>query len=210
MNSLAYFQRVAGDWDAMRAEFFPERLRDEALRAAGVFAGARAADVGAGTGFVTEALLAAGCEVLAVDQSQAMLERLAAKFGPEARLRTLAGADGALPLAPGTLDFVFANMYLHHVEDPAAAIAEMARALAPGGALVVTDLDEHRFEFLRVEQHDRWMGFDRRDVERWFRAAGLVDVGVGCAGADCCSDSCSGQAPASISIFLAKGRKARG
>jgi ubiquinone/menaquinone biosynthesis C-methylase UbiE len=60
-------------------------------------------------------------------------------------------------------------MYLHHVELPSEAIKEMVRILKPGGKLVVTDLDEHAFEFLKEEHHDKWMGFRRDDIERWFK-----------------------------------------
>jgi ubiquinone/menaquinone biosynthesis C-methylase UbiE len=64
------------------------------------------------------------------------------------------------------VDYVFANMYLHHVEQPVAAIREMARILKARGKLV--DLDEHNFESLRTEQHDRWPGFYREEVRQWF------------------------------------------
>jgi ubiquinone/menaquinone biosynthesis C-methylase UbiE len=62
-------------------------------------------------------------------------------------------------------DYVFANMLLHHTESPAAVLGEMTRVLKPGGWVVVTDLDKHNFVFLRTEQHDRWMGFDRAVVQ---------------------------------------------
>ena len=43
-------------------------------------------------------------------------------------------SDGdSLPVGDGVFDAVFANMYLHHAPDPAAAIIELARVLKPGG-----------------------------------------------------------------------------
>jgi ubiquinone/menaquinone biosynthesis C-methylase UbiE len=84
MGSEKYFQQVASQWDQMRAAFFSEAVRDKALAAAGVRAGGVAADVGAGTGFLTEALLQAGLKVVAVDQSPEMLAQLQAKVGPGA------------------------------------------------------------------------------------------------------------------------------
>ena len=68
-------------------------------------------------------------------------------------------------------------------------------------------MDEHQFDFLRTEQFDRWMGFKREDIDRWFRAAGLKNVVVDCVGENCCADSESGADHATVSIFVASGEK---
>ena len=149
MASKQYFEQVATQWDTMRQAFFSDRLREKAYAAAGVRAGASAADVGAGTGFLTEGLLERGVRVVAVDQSPAMLAELGRKFarqlgplhGDRPGLELRAGDAAALPLADGEVDYAFANMFLHHVEDPAGAIRELARVVRPGGRVVITDLD---------------------------------------------------------------------
>nr|WP_281047839.1 class I SAM-dependent methyltransferase [Spirochaeta thermophila] len=142
----------------------------------------------------------------AVDQSRAMLEELARTF-PDALIECRQGEAAHLPIDDESVDYVFANMYLYHVEDPPRAIQEMARILKPGGRLVITDLDSHEFEFLRTEQHDRWMGFERAEVERWLRAAGLRNVRVECIDETCCASSTCGCSSASVSIFAAYGEK---
>ncbi len=205
--SETYFNQVAGVWDRMRASFFSEAVREKACDVAQIVAGRLAADLGAGTGFITEALLERGLRVIAVDQSQAMLEVLRSKFPGHPALDCRLGRDTALPISTGEVDYVFANMYLHHVESPPAAIREMARILRPGGTLVITDLDEHDFEFLRTEQHDRWLGFRRQDVRAWLEQAGLIGARVDCAGARCCAPSEASGAHASVSIFVASARK---
>ena len=83
----------------------------------------------------------------------------------------------------------------------------MARTLKPGGKLVITDLDSHDFEFLREEHHDRWMGFEREDVKRWFEEANLTNVAIDSAGEDCCAESSCGDESATVSIFVASGVK---
>jgi len=204
MDNKQYFDEVADQWDTMRESFFPESVRAVALAAAGVKPGDVAADLGAGSGFITEALFEAGAHVIAVDQSQHMLDVMQQKFGSgDYRL----GDADNLPMEDAAVDHAFANMYLHHVEHPAQAIAEMARILRPGGKLVISDLDEHTFTFLREEHHDRWMGFKRADVQHWFEAAGLKGVSVTGIGSDCCTDSACGAERAEISIFIATGQK---
>jgi hypothetical protein len=82
----------------------------------------------------------------------------------------------------------------------------MARVLKPGGMLVITDADEHNEEWLRTEQHDRWLGFKREDVHAWFVEAGLIDVAVEDTKELCCPTANCGK-KAAITIFLARGRK---
>jgi SAM-dependent methyltransferase len=111
---------------------------------AGFAPGQRLLDVGCGPGYATfdlADLVGAGGSVLAVDVSQrfvAHLEGERARRGlaqVEPRLQDLE----ALDLAPGSIDGAWARWVLCFVRDPAAVVARVARALRPGGALVVMD-----------------------------------------------------------------------
>ncbi|MGD2245631.1 MAG: class I SAM-dependent methyltransferase [Candidatus Aminicenantes bacterium] len=203
MGSKDYFDRVANSWDQMRKVFFSNKVREVAVAKAEVQAGKLAADIGAGTGFLTEELIQNGLRVIAVDQSQAMLDEMKKKFGRFESVEYRTGKFNELPIPDETVDYVFANMYLHHVDLPQLAIKEMVRILKPGGRVVVTDMDKHEFEFLRREQHDRWLGFKREDIQRWFKEAGLKHVEVDCLGENCCADAEEGRDKASVSVFVA-------
>lgn len=207
MSSKIYFKEVANQWDNMRQGFFSEAVREKAYTIANVEEGKLAADIGAGTGFVTEGLLQKGLRVIAVDQSDEMLDQMKQKFKDFEGVDYRQGEAEKLPIDDNTVDYSMANMFLHHVENPLEAIKEMVRILKPGGKLVITDLDEHNHEFLRIEQHDRWLGFKREDIGQWFAEAGLKNILIDCAGGNCCAASNCGCDSASISIFAAYGEK---
>jgi ubiquinone/menaquinone biosynthesis C-methylase UbiE len=204
-DTREYFDQVATRWDEMRQRFFGEGVRRAAIESAAVSPGMVVADVGTGTGFLAEAALDAGARVVGIDISEGMLAQATTRFAG----RPFEGRRGdttALSLETGEADAVMGNMVLHHAEDPPTAIREMARALKPGGKLVITDADSHAHEWLRTEQHDRWLGFDRADIDRWFRDAGLEEVAVGDT-REICSPTSTCGTTAAITIFIACGRK---
>ena len=207
MTSKKYFNQTASQWDKMQKSFFSEKVREKAFSVAQIKKGKTACDVGAGTGFITEGLLQKGLKVIAVDQSEAMLNEMRKKFKDYSGVEFILSEAENIPLPDGKVDYVFANMCLHHIERPLNAIKEMMRILKFGGKLIITDLDEHKFSFLKTEQKDRWMGFKREDVKNWFVEAGLKEIKIDCVGENCCSSSQSGEQFAKISIFVASGKK---
>jgi SAM-dependent methyltransferase len=86
------------------------------------------ADLGCGPGFYTRALRAAGADVLPVDNDEEELRLAGAP--PEG---AIVADAGALPLADGSVDGVFASNLLEHTPDTAAVLAEIERVLRPGG-----------------------------------------------------------------------------
>ena len=102
---------------------------EEALEGA---PGRRLVDIGGGTGNYSRALRDKGWVPLVVDREPAMLARAAAKG-----LETLRADAQRLPLPDECADAAMLVSMLHHVEDPAAAIAEARRILRPKGRLVV-------------------------------------------------------------------------
>ncbi|MDI3385339.1 class I SAM-dependent methyltransferase [Streptomyces sp. B-S-A8] len=104
----------------------------------------RIVDAGSGPGVVTCALAAAfpQAEVVAVDGTQALLDltaRRAERVGLGDRVRTRLAdlPDGLADL--GGADVIWLGLALHHLGDQRAALAEFARHLAPGGALVLLE-----------------------------------------------------------------------
>jgi len=98
MGSKDYFEEVAENWDQMRSDFFSTVVREKAYEVAGLKSDSVAADIGAGTGFVTEGLLKKGVKVIAVDQSPRMLEVIKDKFSDKGNLECREGVAEDLPL----------------------------------------------------------------------------------------------------------------
>jgi SAM-dependent methyltransferase len=92
--------------------------------------GTRALDLGAGSGALTGALLARGCQVAAVDAAPVMVAKLA-RLHPAAEARTMDVARLDFPDA--SFDLVTAGFVIHLLDDPAATAAEVHRVLRPGG-----------------------------------------------------------------------------
>ncbi len=114
---------------------------------ANLTARARIIDVGAGTGTGTLALATQlpDAEVIALDVDEELLKHIrdkASAAGLADRIRTVqADLDQAWPDRLKTADLVWAANSLHHLADPARAIAQIDRALRPGGLLAVTELE---------------------------------------------------------------------
>ena len=97
----------------------------------------RALDAACGTGRHTAHLLEGGHEVTGVDGSPEMLE-LARARAPEARF--LEGDLRDLPVDDGEFDLAVCALALGHFDDLRAPVAELARAVRPGGSIALSDL----------------------------------------------------------------------
>lgn len=106
------------------------------LDAAGVTSGTRVLDVATGPGVVALAAVDRGADVVAVDQSEAMVALAADRLSDVRR----APAD-ALPFPDGAFDAVVAGFLLNHLARPAAVLQELARVLRPGGRLAMSVWD---------------------------------------------------------------------
>jgi ubiquinone/menaquinone biosynthesis C-methylase UbiE len=89
-------------------------------------------DLGAGTGKLTAALLAAGHRVTALEPSAGMREVLAERLGGAPGVTVLDGRAEEIPLADGSVDAVLAGSAFHWF-DREPTLAEVARVLRPPG-----------------------------------------------------------------------------
>jgi ArsR family transcriptional regulator len=138
------------------------------------------ADLGAGEGLIAE-LLARRCKrVIAVDNSEKIVEFGAAKARKN-NLKNLEFRLGDLqnpPIVPDSMDLVILSQALHHGQDPAQAIVAAHRILKPGGQAMILDLARHKFEQAHELYGDHWLGFAESDLHRWLEAAGFKKIEI--------------------------------
>ena len=113
-----------------------EPWRESCRRLGALVPGPLVLDLGVGPGESSlEALLASpGRRAVGLDISAAMLRRAAGRAAAAGTRLPLLRADAQhLPIRPGALDGVTGHSLLYLLPDPAAALAEVVRALRPGG-----------------------------------------------------------------------------
>jgi ubiquinone/menaquinone biosynthesis C-methylase UbiE/DNA-binding MarR family transcriptional regulator len=136
------------------------------------------ADLGAGEGTFSQLLARRAKKVIAVDNSEKMVEygaELARKHGVK-NLEYRQGDIEDVPIRKASVDLAFFSQALHHARHPQRAVAEAWRILKPGGRIVVLDLMRHTYEQARELYADLWLGFTEVEVGRFLRQAGFSNV----------------------------------
>jgi ubiquinone/menaquinone biosynthesis C-methylase UbiE len=199
-----YFELISPQWDVMRKDFYGDEVREAVLNAIHVSPRDIVLDVGAGTGFLTEAAANIAAKVIALDFSRGMSEEAIAKMGNR-NVEFRIGNVESLPLQDSSVDAVIGNMVLHHCPHPEIAISEMSRVLKSGGRIAISDLQEHSYEWLRKEHADLWLGFRMGDVAMMMKENGLDNVKVDTL-SSCCS-TVQEEQQVKIPMFLASALK---
>jgi ubiquinone/menaquinone biosynthesis C-methylase UbiE/DNA-binding MarR family transcriptional regulator len=174
-KSEEFFESAAGQWDKLRGDLFGAASHLQALPAL-LDDTWVVGDLGCGTGQVAAALAPFVARVIAVDRSGEMLQAARRLVRGLRNVDVRRGNLEALPIDDETLDAATLLLVLHHVPDPAAALAEAARALKPGGRLVIADMLPHEHEEYRQQMGHVWLGFGPDQMTRLLEAAGFTNV----------------------------------
>ncbi len=180
-EAAAYFADNAERWDEIRSLYTAETAVEAAIvEAAGQGPFERLIDLGAGTGRMLTLLGDRARAAVGLDLSRQMLNiargNVAAAGLAACELRH--GDVLGTGLADGVADLVVMHQVLHYLGEPAAAVAEAARLVAPGGRLLIVDFAPHNLEFLRAEHRHRRLGFFDDEMSRWLAASDLGEVSV--------------------------------
>ena len=176
-RSQEFFSSSAGQWDRVRDDLFGDRFHLASL-AALAHSEWIVGDLGCGTGQVSAALAPFVARVIAVDASAAMLQAARKRLSLLDNIDLRRGDLEALPIDDSRLDLATIMLVLHHVAEPARAIAEVARVLKPAGRLVLVDMLPHDREVYRHQMGHLWLGFPDDQVRAMLAEAGFDNVRV--------------------------------
>ena len=139
------------------------------------------ADLGSGEGLMSELLARRCSKVIAVDNSEKIVQ-FGARKARKAGLKNIEFRLGDLqapPVEPGSVDVAILSQALHHASDPARAVHGAFGILRPGGRILILDLLRHSLEQAREIYGDQWLGFAEGDLHRWLEAAGFQQIEIG-------------------------------
>lgn len=174
-RSEAFFATASAEWDALRVSMFGARA-DLTAALALLDPATVIGDLGCGTGELTASLAPHVAHVHAIDASAPMLAAARARVGAAPNVTLAEGTLESLPLADASLDAAVMLLVLHHVADPARALAEVRRVLRPNGRLLVADMRAHSHEEYRSQMGHVWLGFDADALSTWLERAGFRGV----------------------------------
>lgn len=138
------------------------------------------ADLGAGEGTFSQTLAQRARQVIAVDNSEKMVEfgrDLAARHGVQNVDYRLGDLENP-PIEAESVDLAFFSQSLHHAPHPQKAVDAARRILKPGGRIVILDLLRHNFEEARELYADLWLGFAEVEIDEFLRNAGFRHIEI--------------------------------
>jgi len=171
------FEAKAADWDANeRRTRMAAAIGNTILEQVPLHAKMRVMDFGAGTGLIAARIAPLVEQLVAVDTSPAMLEKLAAKAELEGRVKIVCEDILENPLDT-RFDLIVSAMTLHHVEDTARLLHRFNEQLKPSGMLALADLDREDGSFHPQGTEGIFhFGFDRAELGALLESQGFEQV----------------------------------
>src|SRR4030095_10869716 len=115
-------------------------------------------------------------KVIAVDESTPMLEAARGRLHHLPNVEVRQGELELLPANEDELNLAALILVLPYVPDPGRVLGEAARAVAPGGRVLLLDLQPHdRTEWEQTMGH-LWLGFGQSQVLGWMHGAGFREA----------------------------------
>jgi ArsR family transcriptional regulator len=138
------------------------------------------ADMGAGEGTLSQLLAKKAKRVIAIDNSEKMVEYGAcvALENGFANLEYRLGDIEEPPIEAESVDLVLFSQALHHAARPHRAVEAAYRILKSGGRILILDLASHTYEQAKELYAHVWLGFSGVELHAMLEKAGFGDLEV--------------------------------
>lgn len=176
-EAAEYFAANATSWDEIRKLHADEAKVENSIREMlGVASFGSLLDIGTGTGRMLVLLSDLYNRGTGIDASREMLSIARSKLNEAGLSRVQVRQGDLMDLPPNDqqYDVITMHQVLHFLEDPARAIRQVSRVLAPGGRFLIVDFAPHEMEFLRENHAHLRLGFPTEQVNEWLEDCGLV------------------------------------
>jgi ubiquinone/menaquinone biosynthesis C-methylase UbiE len=179
-----WFDRRAASYEWGITSRWRDPVQRASLDALHIGAGDRLLDVGCGTGAASRSAASVAASVVGIDLSPEMIRQAQQLARGFANVHFEIADSEHLPFEDGAFTAVLCSNSFHHYPDPARAVREMARVLAPEGRLVIGDACSDRTAarvadvFLRRFEPGHVRLYRSDELGSFVRDAGLSRVGL--------------------------------
>jgi 2-polyprenyl-3-methyl-5-hydroxy-6-metoxy-1,4-benzoquinol methylase len=171
------FNEKAKDWDAneMRT-MLSSAIGSSILAHVSLHDQMRVMDFGAGTGLISSQVAPLVKKIVAVDISEAMLNKLVAKPELQAKVEIVCQDIIEKPIADN-FDLIMSAMSMHHVKDTSKLIQRFSEHLNPGASIALADLDKEDGSFHPEDSEGVFhLGFKRNELQIILEKYGFREV----------------------------------
>lgn len=180
----SWFDRRAGAYEGGFTARWRDPVQQGAFEALELTANDRLLDVGCGTGAASRRAATVAAYVVGIDLSSEMLRQASLLAGGLDKVGFVRAEAEALPFADASFAAAICTNSVHHYPEPARAVQEIVRVLAPGGRLVVGDpcADVRTVRvadvFLRRLEPGHVRLYRSSEMASFLYGAGLVDLRI--------------------------------
>jgi len=171
------FNEKAKDWDAneMRT-MLSSAIGSSILAHVSLHDQMRVMDFGAGTGLISSQVAPLVKKIVAVDISEAMLNKLVAKPELQAKVEIVCQDIIEKPIADN-FDLIMSAMSMHHVKDTSKLIQRFSEHLNPGASIALADLDKEDGSFHPEDSEGVFhLGFKRNELQIILEKYGFREI----------------------------------
>lgn len=167
-----FFKSAAQQWDRLRTDLFGKQL-DAFVLAATLPENAVVGELGCGSAPISQLVSPYVRQAIAVDSSSAMLAAAKERLQGIDNVQLINSSLSNISLDANCLDAAWLVVVLPYLSEPAQVMAEAARILKPGAALVVVDLLPHDRLAYQQEMGHLWLGVSREELQQWLGGTDL-------------------------------------